>query len=413
MNNTKKLEFTIPGSKSLTHRALIIAALAEGQSRVAAPLMCEDTELTKEALVRMGAIIEPDGEDLCVKGTAGKIEAAGEINLNNSGTSMRLLTSVAALAEGETVLTGNERMRSRPIEELIRALQELGVRVSSFDGGGCPPVRVGGGGIPGGQTHVRAAKSSQYLSSLLLASPYADQDVTIQVVDRVSSWPYVELTLKMMQDFGARIQKKGKNWFQISSGAKYQGRDMVIEGDCSSACYFWAAAVATGREVITHNIKPFSTQPDYGFLDVLARMGASIRLGSNWVGVQGRGLHGIEVDMNSMPDQVPTLAILASMAQGKTLIKNVAHLKYKESNRLGDLALEMRKIGIKVIVREDGLEIFGSRMRPGEIDPHNDHRLAMCFAVASLVEPGIKITNPGCVVKSFPTFWQLFGRFGS
>ncbi|MBW2061593.1 MAG: 3-phosphoshikimate 1-carboxyvinyltransferase [Deltaproteobacteria bacterium] len=407
-------EIEIPGSKSLTHRALIIAALAEGKSRISQPLLCEDTRLTIEALRRLGAEINPENGDLVVTGTGGRLAESGpEINLKNSGTSMRLLASVTALSPGTWILTGNERMQTRPIEPLLTALSDLGAKATALRGTGCPPVKILGGGLKGGKTRISAAKSSQYLSSLLLSSPYAQEDVIIEVTDQVASWPYVELTLAMMEAFGVKVERQDRRWFRIQAGQRYQAQDVTIEGDCSSAAYFWAAAAATGSYVITHHIKPFSLQPDFRFLDVLTLMGCEVMLGRKWVAVRGGALSGIEVDMNAMPDQVPTLAILAALAKGQTSIRNVAHLHYKESDRLVDLGAELQKLGVCVEVKDDGLKIKGGSINRGIVDPHHDHRLAMSFAVARLVRPEIKILDPDCVVKSFPDFWGLFARLSS
>ncbi|MBW2621845.1 MAG: 3-phosphoshikimate 1-carboxyvinyltransferase [Deltaproteobacteria bacterium] len=413
VNHTAKImaEIEIPGSKSLTHRALIISALAEGESRIIRPLMCEDTELTMKALQSLGAEITPEDGDLEVKGTGGTLaESGADIDLDNSGTSMRLLTSVAALSSGSWVLTGSDRMQARPIQPLLDSLTELGVKTRSINGTGCPPVEIEGGGIRGGKTSISASQSSQFLSSLLLSGPYAENDVTIQVIDSVSSWPYVELTIMMMQAFGVEMEHEGRNWFRIPARQQYRARDIAIEGDCSSAAYFWAAAAVSRGYVITRHIKPFSLQPDFGFLDVLSLMGCEITYGTDWVAVQGHALSGIDIDMNSMPDQVPTLAVLACLARGRTTIRNVAHLHHKESDRLVDLAAELKKLGAKVEVREDGLDVEGGKLREATVDPHQDHRLAMCFAVARLINPGIKILDPDCVSKSFPEFWDLFGE---
>lgn len=413
VNHTAKVmaEIEIPGSKSLTHRALIISALAEGESRIHRPLICDDTELTIKALMPFGAGIRPENGDLVVEGTGGLLAETGPaIDLDNSGTSMRLLTSVAALSRGSWVLTGSDRLQARPIGPLLDSLAELGVKTRSIKGTGCPPVEIAGGGIPGGKTSISAAKSSQFLSSLLLASPYAEKDVTIEVTDSVSSWPYVELTIMMMREFGVKVEHKGRNWFRIPAGQRYQAGQITIEGDCSSAAYFWAAAAVSRGYVVTRHIKPFSLQPDFGFLDVLSQMGCEITLGSDWVAVQGHSLSGIDIDMNSMPDQVPTLAVLACLARGRTTIRNVAHLHHKESDRLVDLASELKKLGARVEVREDGLDIEGGELIEAVVDPHQDHRLAMCFAVARLIQPGIEILDPGCVSKSFPEFWELFGK---
>jgi len=213
-----------------------------------------------------------------------------------------------------------------------------------------------------------------------------------------------------MRAFGVEIEHEGQGWFKIPARQQYRARDIAIEGDCSSAAYFWAAAAVSRGYVITRHIKPFSLQPDFGFLDVLSLMGCEISYGNDWVAVQGHALSSLDIDMNSMPDQVPTLAVLACVAHGHTTIRNVAHLHHKESDRLVDLAAELKKLGARIEVSEDGLEIEGGELREATVDPHQDHRLAMCFAVARLIEPGIKILDPDCVSKSFPEFWDLFGE---
>ena len=404
-------EVEIPGSKSLTHRALILAALADGQSRIVRPLMCEDTRLTIQALEKFGAEFKPDNGDLIVQGTAGRLSEEGaEIDLENSGTSMRLLASVAALGPGDWVLTGNKRMQTRPIYPLLNALSGMGVTAETLGQTGCPPIRIKGRGIEGGRTRVSAAKSSQFLSSLLLAAPYARQDVIIEVEDEVASWPYVELTLSMMDAFGVPVERRGRDWFRVPAGRPYKAREIVIEGDCSSAAYFWAAAAVTGGYVVTRHIKPFSLQPDFAFLDILASMGCEVFLGRDWVALKGAPLTGVDVDMNAMPDQVPTLAVCAALARGRTTIRHVGHLRYKESDRLGDLAAELNKLGARASVEGDGLIVDGGALDPGRVDPHQDHRLAMSFAVAGLIQPGIEILNPECVGKSFPEFWRMFDQ---
>jgi 3-phosphoshikimate 1-carboxyvinyltransferase len=403
----------IPGSKSITHRALIAAALAEGNSILKSFLSSEDTLLTLSALREMGIEITIEGEAVSVSGTGGVFADSGEkkeIYLGNSGTSYRLLLSIAALAKREFVFTGTPRMYERPIGELVAALNRLGADITYVDRDGYPPVHIKTSGIKGGKVSVAGNISSQYISSLLLAGPYSSEGIEIIVEGDLVSKPYVDLTLDVMKAFGIESPYDGYERFMVPSGKKYKPRIFTIEGDVSSASYFWAAAAVTGGTVITENIYPLTTvQGDIAILEILDQMGCSVGEAEGSVMVKGGDLKGVEVDMGSMPDMVPTLAAVALFAEGKTVIRNVRHLHYKESDRIADTAQELRRIGAKVEELEDGLVIHGGQKLEGaEIDPHKDHRLAMSLAVAGLKVPGVKITDEKCVDKSFPAFWQLW-----
>ena len=406
---------SIPGSKSISHRALIAAALAKGESRLEAFLDCEDTQYTLKTLRELGVEISAKGESVSVLGTGGEfspIHRKKEVFLGNSGTSYRLLLSVAALGRGDYLFTGSPRMNSRPIGDLVMALNNLGVKASCVEKEGFPPVYIEARGIRGGRVKIPGTVSSQYLSSILLAGPYAEESVEIEVMGKLVSRPYVDLTIDVMSAFGIDVKHDEYHYFRLPEGEKYQSRGFTIEGDVSAASYFWAAAAVTGGTVITDNIHPYSTrQGDIAFLDILEDMGCKIQRGDNGVTVRGGGLSGVEADMGAMPDMVPTLAAVALFAEGKTIIKNVPHLHYKESDRISDTALELKKLGGKIEELEDGLMIHGGgKLTGAEVDPHKDHRLAMCFAVAGLKIPGIRIKEERCVDKSFPTFWELWAK---
>jgi 3-phosphoshikimate 1-carboxyvinyltransferase len=410
-----KAKIKIPGSKSITHRALITAALAKGDSTLTAFLDCEDTRYTLQALREIGADISIQGGSVSVSGTGGgfsPIRGEKEIFLGNSGSSYRLLLSVAALGRGNYFFTGNPRMHSRPIGDLVRALNNLGVKASCVEKEGYPPVLIEAEGIPGGMVKIPGSVSSQYISSILIAGPYADKAVEIEVTGKLVSRPYVDLTLDVMRAFGIDVEHDEYRYFRLPADKTYQPRSFVIEGDVSAASYFWGAAAVAGGTVITDNIYPFSTgQGDIAFLDILEEMGCNIRKEDDSVTVTGGKLSGIEVDMGAMPDIVPTLAAIALFAEGKTIIRNVPHLRYKESDRIADTALELKKIGGRVEEFGDGLIIYGGeKLRGAEIDPHNDHRLAMSFAVVGLKVPGIGIKDETCVDKSFPAFWELWAE---
>ncbi len=406
---------TLPGSKSLTHRALIAAAMARGESRLLGALDCEDTRLTAAALVKMGAGIQWEGDSVWVLGVGDGIRTgSGRMhhNLGNSGTSFRLLLSVAALGRGRFFFTGTPRMALRPVGELAAALAAMGTRISFTGRPGFPPLALFARGFKGGELRMSANTSSQHLSSLLMAAPYAARDTRIVVTGEPVSRPYTDLTLRVMEDFGVRVERGGAHAFHIPAGTPYGPRQYRIHGDASSASYFWAAAAVTGGRVMTRNISPFRTaQGDMGFLDILERMGCRIQRHTDRVEVTGAGLRCVTVDMGDMPDMVPTLAAVALFARGPTVIRNVAHLRYKESDRLQAVAREWRRIGGRVEVQAGGLVVHGGGPFHGsDVNPHNDHRIAMSLAVAGLRIPGIRLQNPDCVAKSFPEFWGLWNR---
>lgn len=407
---------TVPGSKSLTQRALIAAALAEGTSTLIAPLASEDTRFTMEALRLMGVICDDsDPERWLVQGTGGLINTPrSDIFLGNNGTATRFLTSVAALGQGRFHITGSERMAERPILPLIKALRGWGVEIDSDSGNGCPPLTINASGLAGGTTVLPEGKSSQYLSSLLLVAPYAATPAELEVQGDILSRPYVEMTLAVMADFGIRVAAAPTlHFFQIPQG-KYQARSYAIEGDASGASYFWAAAAITGGRVTIANIPLPSLQGDTRLLPYLGRMGCCIDLDdAGGITVTGTdNLQGIEVDMGDMPDVAPTLAVVAAFAEGTTVINNIAHLRIKECDRLSAVVTELRKLGAEVEEESDRMIIHGTKggtnLHGATISSYNDHRMAMCFAVAGLRIPGVRITGEDCVVKSFPDFWERF-----
>jgi 3-phosphoshikimate 1-carboxyvinyltransferase len=328
------------------------------------------------------------------------------IYLGNSGTSMRFLTAVATLGQGEYRLTGTPRLCQRPMGELLAALKQLGGKVASVTGRGFPPIIVTGG-IAGGRTRLTGEVSSQYLSALLLIAPLTDLGVEIEVTGDLVSRPYVDLTLDVQAAFGISHFRRGYRYFQVPGDQMYQNRDYHIDADASSASYFWAAAALTGGRVTVANINMETSQGDVDFVSVLARMGCHIESTQAGLTVEGRPLTGIQVDMSAMPDLVPTLAVVAAFAQGETIISGVSHLRHKESDRLAAVAAELTKMGAPVQETEDGLRILGGGpLRGAEIQTYDDHRIAMSFAVAGLKVPGVVIDDPDCVSKSFPEFWE-------
>ena len=404
----------VPGSKSLTQRALIAASLASGESRLYGPLVSEDTEYSSRALVQLGVSIDQDDTGCwIIQGNGGNVRSSGgTIYLGNNGTATRFLTSVAALGHSPCIIDGDERMHERPIGPLLTALRGWGADIRSLRGTDCPPLQVNGQGIAGGTTTLPEGKSSQYLSSLLLVAPYAKQPAHLEVEGEVLSKPYVRMTLSVMADFGiiAECSYDLKS-FSVPRGV-YKGREYHIEGDASNASYFWAAAAIAGGRVTVTNVPVLSLQGDIGLVPLLARMGCDVTQAGQGITVERKGaLEGITVDMGDMPDVVPTLAVVAAFAQGRTEITNIAHLRIKECDRLHAVVTELRRMGAHIDEQDEAMIIHGdggSSLRGAEIETYRDHRMAMSFAVAGLKVPGVRITGEKCVAKSFPDFWDRF-----
>lgn len=407
----------VPTSKSITNRALVAAALAKGISEIMNFSNADDCQLMIKALRKFGVRIEEIGNKLIVTGTGGKIKAPdSDVFVGNAGTTMRFLAGLAALADGSTIIYGDERMNSRPIGDLTTALGQLGIRTETNNG--CPPVKIFGGKLTGGTVRIDASKSSQFVSSILLVAPYAQTDVDLLLSGRVASKPYLEITTDVMSSFGVDVQEK-TDGYSINTAKQYKPTSYIIEGDYSSASYFFAAAAVMCGKVTVQNLNPQSKQGDSRFLEVLQKMGCKVikDVHSDYFGVEGIAvvgspeLSGVTVDMNDIPDIVPALAVTALFAKGTTKIQNVSHLRFKESDRLYAIATELRKLGAGVTEFDDGLEIVPNEKYIGaEIETYNDHRIAMSFAVAGLKIPNIKIKNPDCVKKSFPEFWVEFSQ---
>ncbi len=412
----------LPGSKSITNRALLLAALADGQSRLFVPLHSEDTLHMAGALRELGVSIRetPDG-DFVVEGVGGKFAAPEKtLFVGNSGTTVRFLTAAACLTPpgADVVLDGVARMRERPIRDLLGALLTLGVTAESVNGGGCPPVRVRGGGLPGGKCRLRGDVSSQYLSALLQAAPYAALDVEIEIVGELISKPYVDITQCVMGAFGVGMENDDYRVLRVPAGQRYMARDYAVEADASNATYFLAAAAVTGGTVTLENLGSDSIQGDAQFSDVLAQMGCRVTSGPGTITLTGpERLHGINIDLEAMPDTAQTLAVVAAFADGPTLITGLASLRVKETDRLQAVAKELPKLGLRV---DEGRD-FWTILPPADgvyqgapIDTYDDHRMAMSFAVAGLRIPDMIINNPGCVAKTFPDFWRRWdAAFGA
>jgi len=402
----------VPGSKSLTNRALPIAALADGRSELSGALESDDTRVMRDCLRALGCEIRCDGDRWQVDGCGGSFRApAAPLWVENSGTTARFLTAIAALAEGPVVIDGNPRMRERPIDDLTTALAALGVGVEIRGANGCPPVAVSGGGLPGGRVTIDARRSSQYVSALLLAAPYASADLTLDFVDGVLvSRPYVDLTLEVMEAFGAaaRFRADGAG-VEVTAGKRYAARRYAIEPDASAAAYPFCAAAIAGGSVRVEGVPARSHQADFAILGILEQMGCRVERGADFVEVTGASgpLRGVDVDMNDLPDAVLALAVVAAFAEDETHIRNVANLRIKEAYRLAALETELRKLGAEAHADADAQHVRPGPLHAAEIDTYDDHRMAMAFALAGLRVPGVVILDPGCVSKTWPGYFDV------
>jgi len=404
------LEVTVPGSRSLTNRALVCAALAEGTSHLRGWLRSDDTEAMIEGLRRLGVEIEETAEELTVKGVGGRFAIPlHPIDCNASGTTMRFLSACASLVPGRVVLDGTPRMRERPIQELADALGSMGARATTV--AGYPPITVQGGTLYGGQVGIDASRSSQFLSALLMIAPFAEHTVEISTGE-ITSRLYVEMTTEVMGAFGVVTETFDANRFRVNNGQKYRARSYAIEPDASSATYFFAAAAITGGKIRVNGLTPASCQADARFVEVLERMGCGVERGSHWLTVRGpRYLHGIDVDMNRMPDAALTLAVTACFAHGRTAIRNVPNLRIKETDRMKALKTELEKLGASVETTDTDIIIDPPAQPAGaRIATYDDHRIAMSFAIAGLRVPGIVIEDAECVSKTFPDFFSRLER---
>lgn len=400
---------TVPGSKSYTQRALIAASLARGRSVLRNALISEDTDYLMEALRLLGADIAIQGTDISVEGTGGSVVApSSPLYLGNNGTGLRFLVGMASIGQGTFVLDGSARMRQRPIQPLVDALNQIGVRAFCVDGTGCPPVQVEGAGLPGGETRLDTALSSQYVSSLLLAAPCAEKDIEIGASTLIPSWPYVELTLDVMARFGIEVEDFDKKRFRVRAPQIYKAQEYVIEGDVSSATYFMAAAAIIGGSVRISNINGGSLQGDLRFLEILDTIGCAVSTSEEGVEITGplSNHEDLTFDLNEAPDMVPALAVVSAFRRGKTTLENILHLRVKESDRVAAITNELQKTGAQAEKKADGMVIHGMATRGAEIECYDDHRIAMSFAIAGLAIEGVIIKDPDCVKKSFPDFWE-------
>ncbi len=400
----------VPGSKSITNRALLLAALADGDSVLRGALFSDDTRYMADSLNQLGVAVESDEREQTLRVVGGGgvwTSSQADLFVGNAGTAMRFLVAALALGKGRFRIDGSARMRERPVVDLVSALNQLGAEARCELGNESPPVVVTATGLRGGRAEIDASRSSQFLSALLQVAPYADSDVEVVVSGKMIAQPYIAMTLRVMGDFGVAVERDGEHRFLIAAGQRYRGGDYAIEPDASGAHYFWAAAALTGGRVRVDGLGVESMQGDVAFVDLLERMGAEVERGATFIEVRGgQSLAGIDVDMNAISDTAPTLAVLGAFATSPLSIRNVAHLRWQESDRLRAVATELGRLGVRVEERDDGLTVYPSRPRPAAIETYDDHRIAMSFALAGLVVDGIRIRDPGCVAKTFPDYFE-------
>jgi len=401
----------LPGSKSYSNRALLVAALARGRSEITRALFSDDTRYMHRALEALGVRVRADeaSQAFTVDGVDGRFPTAeATLQIGNAGTAARFLTAAVALGRGTFVIDGSPAMRKRPIQPLLDGLKALGVDAESREGTGCPPVVVRARGIAGGRARVRGDISSQYLSALLMAAPYADRDVELEIEGDLVSAPYVTMTLATMAEFDVRAERDGDRHFRVPAGQHYAGRRYAVEPDASGASYFFAAAAVTGSHVVVPRLGARSAQGDLGLLDVLRRMGCELTVEDDTIAVQGpRRLRAVDADFTRMGDVATTLMAIAPFADGPVTVRGIAQTHYEESDRPVAAATELRRMGLSVESTWDSVTIHPGTPRPCEVQTYDDHRIAMSFAVTGLRAPGIAIADPQCVSKTFPEFFEV------
>lgn len=401
---------TLPGSKSFTNRALIIAALADGTSTLRQALFSDDTVYMAAALRHLGIPVSSDERTstYIVEGKGGEIPAKqADLFVGLSGTSARFLTALASLGHGRFGVDGVPRMRERPMKPLLASIHQLGGRILSQFDNGCLPIEIVGDGLRGGEAQMAGDQSSQYFSALLMVAPYMTEGLDLKVAGDLIHGQYVLMTMKSMADFGVIATSEQGRRFRVTPGQRYRARTYDVEPDASAASYFFAAAALTAGRVRVENLGAGSAQGDLEFVDVLAAMGCEVEKATNSVSVSGPSkLRGVDVDMGAMSDTFMTLAALAPFAEGPTTIHGIAHTRLQETDRVQATVQELRKLGIAVDEFNDGLRIVPGPLHGAAIDPHDDHRIAMSFALIGLKQPGIVIENPECVAKTFPAYFD-------
>jgi 3-phosphoshikimate 1-carboxyvinyltransferase len=405
-------EVFLPGSKSLSNRALLIAALANGTTKITNLLVSDDINHMLNALKSLGIkySLSDCGTQCTVVGNNGffRKNAPIELYLGNAGTAMRPLCAALAASEGEYILTGEERMKERPIGHLVDALKQLNANVEYLENKDYPPVKINGLDLSGDIVSIDGSISSQFLTAILMITPLLKTDTKIEIQGELVSKPYIDITLDIMSRFGVKVENNDYKSFTVTGQQSYQALDKyMVEGDASSASYFLAAGAIKGGEVTVHGVGKLSVQGDKHFADVLENMGAEVHWHDESITVIGKPLTGIDMDMNHIPDAAMTIATTALFANGSTTIRNIYNWRVKETDRLNAMATELRKVGAEVVEGEDYIAITPPKLlKHAEIDTYNDHRVAMCFSLVALSDTPVTINDPKCTAKTFPDYFE-------
>jgi len=406
-------EINLFGSKSLSNRALLLASLAKGTTTITNLLKSDDTKYMLEALQKLGIKYKlSDNSTKCIiEGNNGvfKDDELLELFLGNAGTAMRPLSASLCLGKGEYILTGDPRMKERPIKHLVDALIQLGADINYIENEGYPPLKIKANGLNGGVVKIDGSISSQFLTALLLASPLAKDSMIIEIIGELVSKPYIDITLDIMKKFGVKVENNNYKTFKIKSGQNYKSiESFMVEGDASSASYFLAMASIKGGTVKVTGIGKNSIQGDIAFVDVLEKMGAKVEWGDDYISVTKDKLNAIDIDGNAIPDAIMTLATTALFCEGTTTIRNIYNWRVKETDRLYAMATELRKVGAIVEEGEDYIKITPPKiLKHAKIDTYDDHRMAMCFSLLALDKSSVTINDPDCTAKTFPTYFEV------
>ncbi|KAK3606772.1 hypothetical protein CHS0354_018366 [Potamilus streckersoni] len=405
-------EAEIPGSKSITNRALIISALATGKSVLRNALESIDTQVARTCLEQLGIGISLNGTDYTITGNGGKFKPCNDIlYVENAGTMARFLIPLLLAGQGEYTLDGNARMRQRPLKDLLESLRAGGCKLTDINGTGCLPLKITAGGFPGGRMEISGRNSSQYISALMMGAPLAQRDLEIIIQDGLVSHTYVEMTAQVMAAFGADVDMSQAGRIFIPKKRRFSPREYVIEADASSASYFFAAAAITRGRVKVKNIFRNSLQGDLKMLDVLEQMGCEVVYGADGITVQGGSLRAVDVNMNTMSDVAPTVAAVALFAEGQTRIWDAENMRIKECDRISAVCTEFRKTGAQIEELRDGFVITGNSAKTGAVfETYDDHRMAMALSLIGLRIPGVRVLDPGCTAKTFPDYFDVLFR---
>jgi 3-phosphoshikimate 1-carboxyvinyltransferase len=403
---------SVPGSKSVTNRALLLAQLAHGKSLLKNVLFGDDSRGFMQCLKDLGADIQINETAKTVEITGLKQKTQALVNVRSAGTAARFITAMLASAEGEYIIEASEQMKKRPMKPLFETLVSLGAKVTYLGAEGFLPVKLCGAKLEGGEISLETHQSSQFLSALLMTGVLHKNNLRIRPLGAETSKSYIDITIKMMESFGVRA-KRENGVYTVSAGQKYQALEYEIEPDVSAACYFYAAALLTGGKAVVNGVHLNSMQGDIKFLEILKAMGGKVTETPEGVLLEGKEngvFNGTDVDMNDCSDQTMTLAAIAPFAKSPTTIRNIEHIKHQESNRVNAILTELSKMGVKCEEIPDGIKIYPGSVKPAEVETYEDHRMAMAFALTGLRVPGIRIVNPECTGKTFENFFEVFGN---